>query len=97
MADAHEAWYRVSGEPTSLAAIERAWSWFLGNNRLGEPLIDLARGAGCDALGTDRVNRNRGAESTIAAHRCAITNAAAHGSPVTTSTQDQVARISVHA
>jgi hypothetical protein len=97
LADAHEAWYRVSGEPASLAAIERAWSWFLGNNRLGEPLVDLATGAGCDGLGTDSVNRNRGAESTIAAHRCAMTNAAAHGSPVLRGTDDEVTRISVHA
>jgi hypothetical protein len=97
MADAHEAWYRVSGEPASLAAVERAWSWFLGNNRLGEPLVDLATGAGCDGLGTNSVNRNRGAESTIAAHRCAMTNAAVHGSPVRTSQHDEVTRISVHA
>jgi hypothetical protein len=43
------------------------------------------------------VNRNRGAESTIAAHRCAMTNAAVHGSPVRTSQHDEVTRISVHA
>ena len=97
IADAHEAWYRVSGEQASLAAIERAWSWFLGNNRLGEPLIDLDTGAGCDGLGTDRVNRNRGAESTIAAHRCAMTNAAAHASPLIPNTHDEVTDIRVHA
>jgi len=33
MADAHAAWHDVSGDQSSVAAIERAWGWFLGENR----------------------------------------------------------------
>lgn len=76
LADAHAAWFEVTREPASAAAVERCWSWFLGNNRLGEPLFDAESGAGCDGLGMREVNRNCGAESTLAAHRCALTNAA---------------------
>lgn len=72
MADAHLVWLTLSGDVESLDAIARAWTWFLGNNRLGEPLIELATGAGYDGLGALGANKNRGAESTIAAHRCRI-------------------------
>lgn len=42
-----------------------AFGWFLGENRLREPLYDTAT-AGCrDGLGPDYVNLNQGAESTI--------------------------------
>ena len=80
IADAHLAWYQVSGDPASVTAIARAWGWFLGENRLGEPLIDIETGAGFDGLGTRNVNRNRGAESTIAVHRCAMAYAAVRAS-----------------
>ena len=73
LADAQAAWFRLSGESDAARAVERAWSWFLGNNRLGEPIIDLHSGAGRDGLGSHEVNRNCGAESTLAAHRCAST------------------------
>jgi glycosyltransferase involved in cell wall biosynthesis len=95
MADAHAAWYQVSGDPASLSAIERAWAWFLGENRLGEPLVDIESGAGFDGLGTRAVNRNRGAESTIAVHRCAMAYAAV--ASMTGSSRNGVSRISVHA
>src|SRR4051794_12813376 len=70
MADAHLAWLVLSGDAQSADAVERSWSWFLGNNRLAEPVIDLRTGAGCDGLGERTVNANCGAESTISAHRC---------------------------
>jgi glycosyltransferase involved in cell wall biosynthesis len=73
IADAHLAWFRLSGEKTSIAAIDRAWTWFLGNNRLGEPMVDETTGAGFDGLGACGSNKNSGAESTIAFHRCRIT------------------------
>jgi hypothetical protein len=95
MADAHAAWYQVSGDDASLRAIERAWGWFLGENRLGEPLVELETGAGFDGLGTRSVNRNRGAESTIAVHRCAMAYSAV-GLTAATS-RNGVSRISVHA
>jgi hypothetical protein len=88
MADAHHAWLDLSADPGSAAAIERAWSWFLGNNRIGEVVADVAAGAGFDGLGSGSVNKNRGAESTIAFHRCFITRSAARAaftSDVTTS------------
>jgi hypothetical protein len=95
IADAHLAWYQLSGDPASVAAIERAWNWFLGVNRLGEPLVDVDSGAGFDGLGTSGVNRNRGAESTIAVHRCAMAYAAINAKAA--STANGVSTLSVHA
>jgi hypothetical protein len=76
MADAHAAWLHLSGEHTSIQAIERAWTWFLGNNRLGVAVADVGTGAGFDGLGARDVNKNRGAESTIAFHRCLLARTA---------------------
>jgi glycosyltransferase involved in cell wall biosynthesis len=76
-ADAHLAAAVITGDRAHLARVDLAWTWFLGNNRLGEPLVEATSGAGFDGLGANGVNRNRGAESTIAAHRCAATTAAA--------------------
>lgn len=59
------AW-RSSGDGTWLTEAERAFAWFVGDNDLGLPLHD-ARTGGChDGLLCDRVNRNQGAESTLA-------------------------------
>jgi hypothetical protein len=76
-ADAHLAAAVITGDHAHLARVSSAWAWFLGNNRLSEPLVDITSGAGFDGLGANGANRNRGAESTIAAHRCAGTAAAA--------------------
>jgi hypothetical protein len=46
---------------------ERARSWFLGRNDVGEQMVDPATGAGFDGLTRSGPNRNRGAESTLAA------------------------------
>lgn len=73
LADAHAAVWQLRGGPAHVAAIERAWSWFLGNNRLELPLGLPEFGAGRDGLCTRGVNLNCGAESTIALHRCAST------------------------
>jgi glycosyltransferase involved in cell wall biosynthesis len=45
---------------------EKAFDWFLGANDLGIPLYEPANGGCYDGLHVDRVNRNQGAESTIA-------------------------------
>ena len=45
---------------------EKAMHWFLGANDLGVPLYEPANGGCYDGLHVDRVNRNQGAESTIA-------------------------------
>jgi glycosyltransferase involved in cell wall biosynthesis len=43
-----------------------AFEWFLGRNDLGLELYDPSTGGCCDGLQEDRVNRNQGAESTLA-------------------------------
>jgi glycosyltransferase involved in cell wall biosynthesis len=45
---------------------EKAFQWFLGTNDLGIPLYEPINGGCYDGLHMDRVNRNQGAESTIA-------------------------------
>lgn len=45
---------------------EKAFHWFLGTNDLGIQLYEPANGGCYDGLHVDRVNRNQGAESTIA-------------------------------
>ncbi|MCJ7508577.1 MAG: glycosyl transferase family 1, partial [candidate division Zixibacteria bacterium] len=55
---------------------EKAFQWFLGANDLGIPLYEPANGGCYDGLHVDRVNRNQGAESTIAflLSLCEMTN-----------------------
>jgi hypothetical protein len=49
-----------------LAAFRRAREWFHGRNSLRQPLTDVGSGACCDGLQPAGVNRNQGAESTLA-------------------------------
>ena len=49
-----------------------AFDWFLGRNHLSRPLYDFATGGCSDGLGAEDVNRNEGAESTLAFHRAAL-------------------------
>ena len=44
----------------------RAHGWFHGQNSLGQPLADVQCGACFDGLQLTGVNRNQGAESTLA-------------------------------
>jgi hypothetical protein len=44
----------------------RAFEWFLGRNRLEQPVYDVSTGGCHDGLGASAVNRNEGAESTLA-------------------------------
>lgn len=46
--------------------IEMGVTWFLGNNDVGVPMLDLETGGGFDGLRHDGVNINQGAESTLA-------------------------------
>ena len=73
MADAHSALLLATGDQAALRAIDRSWAWFLGNNRLRMVIGDTATGACFDGLGAYDVNRNCGAESTLAFHRCDLT------------------------
>lgn len=50
----------------------RAFEWFLGRNRLQKPLYDFATGGCSDGLGSEELNQNEGAESTLALHRAAL-------------------------
>jgi len=47
------------------AEARRAFAWFLGENDLGTPLVDIATGSCRDGLHSDRANENRGAESVL--------------------------------
>ena len=49
-----------------------AFEWFLGRNRLQRPLYDFATGGCSDGLGSESVNDNEGAESTLALHQAAL-------------------------
>jgi hypothetical protein len=49
-----------------------AFEWFLGRNRLDRPLYDFATGGCSDGLGTEELNANEGAESTLVFHRAAL-------------------------
>ena len=54
------------GDEEYLAAFRRAHGWFHGQNSLQQPLVDVRCGACCDGLQASGVNRNQGAESTLA-------------------------------
>jgi hypothetical protein len=62
---AAEAAFQVTGDARHLAAVERAYAWFLGANDLGIRVADPKRGAGADGLTATGVNANQGAESTL--------------------------------
>jgi len=66
MADAAFAAFELLGEEKYLATFRRARDWFRGQNSLAESLVDIGRGSCCDGLQTSGVNRNQGAESTLA-------------------------------
>ena len=58
--------YRATHDPRWMDEARSAFEWFLGRNDLGMELYDPATGGCCDGLQEDRVNRNQGAESTLA-------------------------------
>ena len=60
-----EAW-RATGDFRWHEHAQRAFDWFLGWNDLGAEVYSPMTGACCDGLHSDRVNRNQGAESTLA-------------------------------
>ena len=66
MADAALAGFALLGDEKYLAAFRRAHAWFHGQNSLRQPLVDVHCGACCDGLQPSGVNRNQGAESTLA-------------------------------
>lgn len=68
--------YRTTKDKLWYDEAKKAFQWFLGANDLGIPLYEAANGGCYDGLHVDRVNRNQGAESTIAflLSLCEMTN-----------------------
>lgn len=66
---AEAAWraYQATRDPAWLNVVDLCAGWFLGNNDLGLRLYDHSTGGCADGLHADRISRNQGAESTIAA------------------------------
>ncbi len=58
--------YRATAEVWWYEQAQRAFDWFIGWNDLGLELYSPDSGACGDGLHVDRVNRNEGAESTLA-------------------------------
>src|SRR5205085_9966466 len=56
---------RATGDHRWAEHARRAFTWFLGQNQLQQPLYDPLTGGCRDALHVDRVNENEGAESTL--------------------------------
>jgi glycosyltransferase involved in cell wall biosynthesis len=57
--------YEVFNDETYLEKVNSAFSWFLGNNHLGEMIYNPVTGGCFDGLERNNVNLNQGAESTI--------------------------------
>ena len=66
MADAALTAYGLDQEPKYLSTFCRANDWLYGRNSLAEPLAEVESGGCCDGLQPLGVNRNQGAESTLA-------------------------------
>lgn len=58
--------YIVTKDVKYLKNIHTCFSWFLGKNELHVPLFDHETNGCCDGLNFDGLNRNQGAESTLA-------------------------------
>jgi glycosyltransferase involved in cell wall biosynthesis len=57
--------YAVTRDRHYLRRMREAFAWFLGANRLAQPLYDFETGGCCDGMGVTQVNPNQGAESTL--------------------------------
>ena len=66
MADAALTAFDLKIDERHLATFRRAYHWFHGKNSLRQPLAEAARGGCFDGLLPSGVNRNQGAESTLA-------------------------------
>lgn len=66
MAEAAITAFDVTNHSGHLDTFRRAHQWFQGGNSLGLTLVDVRSGSCFDALQASGVNRNQGAESTLA-------------------------------
>jgi hypothetical protein len=57
--------YLALKEPKYLERMRESFDWFLGTNRLGQPLFDFESKDCRDGLMETDVNFNQGAESTL--------------------------------
>lgn len=57
--------YKITGEKNYLEDMTFIFSWFLGNNLLGQVIYSHATGGCYDGLGDTYINLNQGAESTV--------------------------------
>ncbi|HEY8417595.1 MAG TPA: glycosyltransferase family 4 protein [Limnochordales bacterium] len=57
--------YSVTRQASYAQRARDAFAWFLGRNRLGQPLVDPATGAVSDGLEAHGVSTNQGAEAAI--------------------------------
>jgi hypothetical protein len=67
MADACCRALSVTGDQRWSSGVVAAAGWFLGRNDTGAVMLDDTTGGGFDGLQATGVNRNQGAESTLAA------------------------------
>jgi glycosyltransferase involved in cell wall biosynthesis len=72
LVEAELAAYAATRDPEHGLRATRAFEWFLGRNTLRRPLYDFATGGCSDGLGSEALNANEGAESTLALHRAAL-------------------------
>lgn len=66
MAEAALAAFNLLGDEGYLATFRRAHAWFHGRNSLKCSLVEISCGACFDGLQANGLNRNQGAESTLA-------------------------------
>ena len=66
LADACARAAAVDPSPVWPDGVRSAAAWFQGDNDAGQLMWDPETGGGFDGLHADRVNRNQGAESTLA-------------------------------
>jgi hypothetical protein len=65
IADACARAWQVTSDQRWVGEIDRAWSWFLGDNDVGSVMFDAKTEGGYDGLHARGPNLNQGAESTI--------------------------------
>lgn len=66
LAEACVEGFRTTGSPQYAERARTAYSWFQGRNRWWVPLYDATTGGCHDGVGPHGLNRNEGAESTLA-------------------------------
>jgi hypothetical protein len=66
MAAAALAGLQLEGDDKYRIIFRRAHNWFLGKNSLEQPMVNVAQGACFDGLQACGINKNQGAESTLA-------------------------------